>query len=187
MNILNSHLKTDQLGSEGIKPKQPTLKPIVEKKVEEKPSLSVAPQEDDTSKSPVPAGGSKKIVLFNPEMPIFKGGKDGNPLAETSSPEKKTKTPTFEEPAKKTESDKAPASKPTLFSGNPIDKLMEESKKLLSYINPKPAEPKEQGETVIFSQTKAFQSKEQTGLQKTTSSEPKTTQPVVEQKSNGPV
>jgi len=183
------HEVLNNLGSEGFKPKEPVViqkkqqqqQPIVEKKDEEKSASNVAPQED--SKSPITAGGSKKIVLFNPEMPIFKGGKDGNPLAETSSPQKQAKspTPTFkEEPVKKVESDKP---KPTLFSANPIDKLMEESKKLLQYIQPIPAKQPEAKETVVFSQSKAFQSKEEPALHKSASNEPKA---AVEEKS-GPV
>jgi len=177
----------NNLGSEGFKPKEPKVQEkkqhiLVDKKDEEKSASDVAPQEDN--KSPVPAGGSKKIVLFNPEMPIFKGGKDkdGNPLAEGSSPQKQAKspTPTFkEEPVKKVESDKP---KPTLFSANPIDKLMEESKKLLQFIQPIPAKQPEPKETVVFSQSRAFQPKEEPTFHKSASSEPK-----AEEKAGGPV
>jgi len=162
-------------------------------KDERKSPVDVAPQEDNSSKSPIPAaGGSKKIVLFNNDMSLFKGDK---PLPEDKSPEKKAKaSPIFEEPAKKPESDKF-ANKPTLFSASPIDKLLEEAKKVVQYINPKPAETqKEQGETVVFSQTRAFgaakekeKEKEEPVLTKSTSSsEAKETKAVVEQKS-GPV
>jgi len=119
-------------------------------------------------------------------MSLFKGDK---PLPEDKSPEKKAKaTPTFKEeaPVKKPESDKF-ANKPTLFSASPIDKLLEEAKKVVQYINPKPAETqKEQGETVVFSQTKAFGAKEEPALTKTVSTEAEKPKPVVEQKS-GPV
>ena len=157
-------------------------------KDERKSPVDVAPQEDNSSKSPVPAGGSKKVVLFNNDMSLFKGDK---PLPEDKSPEKKAKaTPTFKEeaPVKKPESDKF-ANKPTLFSSNPIDKLLEEAKKVVQYIQP--IQPKkeeaQQGETVVFSQTRAFGAKEEPALTKSTSStEAEKPKPVVEQKS-GPV
>jgi len=176
------------LNSEGFGAPKETVNNLqsAPQKDERKSPVDVAPQEDNSSKSPVPAGGSKKIVLFNNDMSLFKGDK---PLPEDKSPEKKAKaTPTFKEeaPVKKPESDKF-ANKPTLFSASPIDKLLEEAKKVVQYINPKPAETqKEQGETVVFSQTKAFGAKEEPALTKTVSTEAEKPKPVVEQKS-GPV